>query len=206
MKTLFFTISFFFLTLYVFAQKQPARISQWAEIYFHATDVTSPQNWKNKIKSAPLFTPMTEHDFGFGFAYGRSFKNHLTGAIRTNILFHDYSATDRKKYSPKRNQIGIELETIIKAYALSDDNIFNAFVSGGLGGGIYSRVAGAYFPVGVGLTLTLDQQTQFILQSQYRASLTKDVVKSNLLFSLGLTQRLDKNPLPKTALLQLPSL
>jgi hypothetical protein len=206
MKTLFFAFLFFFTTSQVYAQKQPTRFSQWAEIYFHATDVTSPQNWKNNIKSAPLFTPMIEHDFGFGFAYGRSLNNHLAGAIRTNVLFHDYSATDRKRYSPKRNQIGVELETVIKAYVLSDENIFNAFVSAGLGGGIYSRVAGAYFPMGIGLTLTIDQQTQFILQSQYRATLTKEVVKSNLLFSLGLTQRLDKNPLPKTAMVQLPGL
>jgi hypothetical protein len=202
------TIAFFLLTTAIcgslLAQKKPSRLSQWAGIYFNAMDATSPENWKNNVKGAPMFRPMTEHDFGFGFSYARSLNRNMLGLLRSNVLFHDYSATDRKSYSPKRNQLGIELEPSVQLHVLPEESLLNAFVSAGLGLGIYSRVIGAYLPMGVGISLTFDEQTRFVLQSQYRATLSTNVLKSNLLFSLGLMQRMDNNPQPKTAKLVLP--
>ncbi len=204
MKTIILFLLASAVTYSLFAQKKPSRISEWAGIYLNAMDATSPQNWKNNVKSAPLLTPMTEHDFGFGFSYARSLNRNILSMLRSNFLFHDYSAIDRKSYSPKRNQIGVEIEPSVQAHVLSDESILNAFVSAGLGAGIYSRVVGVYVPLGVGISLTFDEQTRFVLQSQYRATLSTDVLNSNLLYSLGLMQRLDKNPQPRTAKIEVP--
>jgi hypothetical protein len=204
MKTMLITLFILLGSFPLMAQKKPSRITQWAGIYFNAVDANSPQNWKNNIKSAPMFTPMTEHDFGFGFSYARSLNGNMLGMLRSNILFHDYAAKDRNEYSPKRNQIGLEIEPSVQVHVLSEESFLNAFLSAGLGAGIYSRVVGAYVPIGVGISLTFDQQTRFVLQSQNRATLSKDVLNSNLLYSLGLMQRMDRNPQPRTAKLIMP--
>ncbi len=204
MKTMLITLCFLLGSFPLMAQKKPSRITQWGGIYFNAVDVTSPQNWKNNVKSAPMFTPMTEHDFGFGFSYARSLNGNILGMLRSNLLFHDFAAKDRNEYSPKRNQIGLEIEPSVQVHVLSEESFLNAFLSAGLGAGIYSRVVGAYVPFGVGITLTFDQQTRFVLQSQYRATLSQDVIKSNLMYSLGVLQRLDKYPQPKMAKVVVP--
>lgn len=204
MKTVLIIMLFLQSSFPLFAQKKPSRITQWAGIYFNAVDATSPQNWKNNVKSAPLLTPMTEHDFGFGFSYARSLNGTMLGMLRSNLLFHDYAAKDRNDYSKKRNQIGLEVEPSVQVHVLSEKSYLNAFVSAGIGVGIYSRVVGAYVPLGVGISLSFDQQTRFVLQSQYRATLSNDVLKSNLLYSLGLLQRIDKFPQPRTAKIDVP--
>ena len=174
------------LTTASFAQngKKPALVG----IHFNAIDIYTPVTFKSSSTSR-TFTDLKDMDFGFGLSYWKGLTRTVDFSTKLNVLFHDYASKDRMKLNGKE-EIGLEIEPSLNIRPYKDDALVAPFLTIGVGGGYYSGEWGAYAPAGVGVQLNLQSTTYVLLQAQYRFSLTKDILKDNLFYSLGLAQRI----------------
>jgi len=190
-----FTLLLSFLALATFAFAQNGKGSgnkrRLAGIHFNSIDVNSPQVWKDNSGPKSL-AGFKEQDLGFSVSYWQTLAHHVDLSGKATMMFHNYTAIDRNQYSTNYNQIGVELEPTVNAYAFKDESKYNAFVTAGLGLGMYSSKFGAYIPAGLGLSYNVGNNTYFTLQSQYRFTLTSDVMRNNLFYSIGILQNLGK--------------
>jgi outer membrane protein OmpA-like peptidoglycan-associated protein len=176
------------LTTCAFAQnnsgssKKPALVG----IHFNAVDFTTPITLKDK-SSSRLFAKPKDMDFGFSLSYWKGLTSTIDFSTKVTALLHDYASADRNE-SYNKTEIGLELEPSLNFRPFKDDNIFNPFLTVGVGGGYYSGKWGAYAPAGVGLQFNFNSLTYLVIQAQYRFTLTKDVLKDNLFYSIGLLQ------------------
>jgi OmpA-OmpF porin, OOP family len=167
-------------------------------IHMNALDVNTPLNWKNNTGSRGL-AGLKEQDLGFSLSYWKLIAPRVDLSIKGTLMFHDYAAVDRNLYNSNFNQVGVELEPSVNIKAFNDESVFNAFLTVGIGGGVYSKKVGAYIPTGVGLQANIGNTTYFMLQAQYRFTLTKDVLLNNLFYSFGVAQRIGREE-PKVVL------
>ena len=158
-------------------------------IHVNSMDVTTPQSWKDNEGSKTL-SNLKNQDLGISFAYYQLICPRVDFSGKANIMFHDYSGADRNVYSNKFTPIGLEIEPSLNIKAFEDNYAYNAFVSAGVGAGMYSSKFGAYVPVGLGLQANFAKTTYLFIQSQYRFTLTKDAIKDNLFYSVGFAQKL----------------
>ncbi len=164
-------------------------------IHFNAVDFKTPVSWKNS--STPRNgTKIKDLDFGFGLSYWKGLNPWIDFSARINGLMHDYASADRGETTTK-TEAGIELEPTINVRALKDYNFINPFLTVGIGGGLYTGKFGAYVPTGVGVQFNFNSLTYLLIQANYRWTLTKDKVKDNLLYSIGLAQNFGPEPKPK---------
>ena len=186
--TLFITVVFLATTA-SFAQngKKPGLVG----IHFNAIDIYTPVTFKSS-SSPRTFTNLKDMDFGFGLSYWKGLTRTIDFSTKVNVLFHDYAAKDRLEFLDKK-EVGIELEPTFNIRPYKDDALIAPFLTIGVGGGYYSGKWGGYVPAGVGIQLNIQSTSYVFLQSQYRFSLTKDVLKDNLFYSLGIAQRLGSN-------------
>ena len=160
-------------------------------IHVNSMDVTTPQAWKDNEGSKTL-SGLQNQDLGISFAYYQLISPRVDFSGKATVMFHDYSGADRNVYSNKFTPIGLEFEPSVNIKAFEDNYAYNAFVSAGIGAGIYGAEFGAYVPVGLGLQANFAKTTYMFLQSQYRFTLTKSALKDNLFYSVGIAQRLSK--------------
>jgi len=186
-------LSFMVLATFAFAQKDKGSSNKRKLIgmHFNSIDVNSPQVWKDNSGPKAL-GGFKEQDLGFSLSYWQTVAKHLDFSAKATMMFHNYSAIDRNTYTTNYNQNGVEIEPSLNAYAFNDESMFNAFLTVGVGAGLYSKKFGAYVPTGVGMTANLSNNSYFILQAQYRFTLTKDVMRDNLFYSFGIAQNLAK--------------
>jgi outer membrane protein OmpA-like peptidoglycan-associated protein len=192
-KIVFFSFSIVVLVSVAFAQKDNSTKNSrnLLGIHLNSLDVYSPQIWKDNSGPRTL-SGLKEQDLGFSVSYWKTISKNLDFSEKTSMMFHNYSAIDRNQYTTNINQVGFELEPTVNAYAFNDQSKFNAFITAGAGIGLYSNKFGAYIPTGLGLTANISNTTYFILQSQYRFTLSKDVMKNNLFYSIGIAQNITK--------------
>ena len=186
-------LSFLALVTFSFAQKSnsSANKRRLAGIHLNSIDVNSPQAWKDNTGTKSL-AGFKDQDLGFSVSYWQTLAHHVDLSGKATMMFHNYNAIDRNEYTTKYNQVGFEIEPSVNAYAFNDDSKYNAFVTAGLGLGMYSSKFGAYVPAGLGLSANLSNNTYFTLQSQYRFTLTSDVMRNNLFYSVGILQNIGK--------------
>jgi outer membrane protein OmpA-like peptidoglycan-associated protein len=189
-------LSFLAVATFAFAQShKPSSCTNCTHreligIHLDALDVNSPKSWKDGTGTKSL-AGLKEQDLGFSFSYWKALCCYnIDWSVKGSILFHNYSAVDRKTYSSSYNQFGMELEPSVNAYLFKRDNMFNAFVTAGLGIGDYSKKFGAYIPAGLGLSANLSNSTYLVIQTQYRSTLTKDVMRDNVFHSFGILQNM----------------
>lgn len=109
-------------------------------------------------------------------------------------MLHDYAALDRNENTSDK-ELGLEIEPTLNFRPYGDNSLIAPFLTAGIGGGYYTGEFGAYAPVGVGVQLNLQSLTYVFVQAQYRFTLTKDVMKDNLFYSLGIAQSIaNKKP------------
>jgi len=199
-QKLSFLLSFMALATIAFAQKDNASCykRRLLGIHLNSLDVNTPQTWKDNSGPRTL-QGLKNQDLGFSVSYWQNLIKQVDLSVKTSLLFHNYSAIDRNQYTTNFNQVGVELEPSVNAYAFKDESMFNAFVTTGLGLGMYSNKFGAYVPAGLGLTANISNTTYFILQSQYRFTLTDATMKNNLFYSFGVAQNISKEK-PKVVL------
>ena len=181
-------LTFVVLTTGAFAQmnnsgmtKKPALFG----IHLDAVDFTTPITLKDK-SSSRLFANLKDMDWGVSVSYWKGLTNTIDFSTKITALLHDYAAD--RNVGGSKTEIGLELEPSLNIRPFKDNNIFNPFLTVGIGGGYYSGEFGAYAPAGVGLQFNFNSVTYLMIQGQYRFTLTKDVVKDNLFYSIGLLQ------------------
>ena len=169
--------------------KNMKNIRSLVGIHVNTMDITTPQSWKDNEGSKTL-GGLKNQDLGISFAYYQLISPRVDFSGKATAMFHDYSGADRNVYSNKFTPIGLEIEPSLNIKAFEDNYAYNAFVSAGVGAGIYSSKFGAFVPVGLGLQANFAKTTYVFIQSQYRFTLTKDAIKDNLFYSIGLAQKL----------------
>ncbi|MEO6490948.1 MAG: OmpA family protein [Ferruginibacter sp.] len=155
-------------------------------IHFNAVDFKTPVTWKDNTSSRD-FASLKDMDFGFSLSYWKGLTSRIDFSTKINTLIHNYAAEDRNEATTK-TEIGLELEPSLNIKALKDDKIINPFLSVGIGGGYYTGEWAAYVPAGVGLQFNFNSVTYLLVQATYRFTLSKDDLKDNLLYSLGIAQ------------------
>jgi outer membrane protein OmpA-like peptidoglycan-associated protein len=135
-------------------------------------------------------------DFGFSLSYWKGLTSRIDFSTRVGALLHDYAGSDRNEATTK-TEVGIELEPTLNVRALTDNHLFNPFLTVGIGGGYYTGEWGAYVPTGVGVQFNFNSVTYLMIQAAYRWTLTKEKVKDNLLYSVGIAQNFGADKKPK---------
>jgi OmpA-OmpF porin, OOP family len=181
------------LTAGLFAQTSngPSKKPALFGIHFNALDITTPVTFKNPGSSARKFSRLQDMDYGFGLSFWRGLTNTIDFSAKANLLFHDYAVGDRLDFNDK-TEIGVELEPTLNFRPYRDNSLIAPFLTVGVGGGYYSGDFGAYLPAGGGAQLNLRSTTYFLVQAQYRFTLTKDVLKDNLFYSVGVAQNIGR--------------
>ena len=160
-------------------------------IHFNALDIKTPATLKSSA-GPRTFSKIQDMDFGFSFSYWRGLSKTIDLSVKSGILFHDYAQDDRGTPSGEPNPIGAEAEGSFNIRPYGDNSLIAPFLTAGVGGGYYTGKWGAYAPAGLGVQVNLKSTTYFILQAQYRFTLTKDVLKDNIYYALGVAQNFKK--------------
>ena len=169
----------------------PAKKPSLFGIHFNALDIKTPVTFQNSSNNR-TFTKIRDMDFGFGLSYWKGLTNTIDFSAKTGVFFHDYAALDREETAINDREIGVEVEPSLNFRPYKDNSLIAPFLTAGIGGGYYSGEWGAYVPAGVGIQVNLLSSTYILLQSQYRFSLTKDIIKDNIFYSLGIAQNIGK--------------
>jgi OOP family OmpA-OmpF porin len=113
--------------------------------------------------------------------YWKGLTQNLDLSVRFNGWFSTYAKPERTKemsFIP-------ELEGSLHLRALSDDHLFNPFLSAGVGVGRYSKSFVPYAPLGAGLQVNVMSETYFFLQANYRFSFQDTKLDNNMFYSFG---------------------
>ena len=109
---------------------------------------------------------------------------------RFNGIFYNYALHNSGESFT--NEFGAELEGTLNFHPLSDEHFFTPFLTAGIGGGYYTNKYGGYVPLGLGFQFNIKSQVYFLLQTQYRVSLSTKVFPNNLFHSLGVAVNISK--------------
>lgn len=161
-------------------------------IHFNALDIETPVTLRNSSNNR-TFAKLRDMDFGFGLSYWKGLTNTIDFSTKANVFFHDYAALDRGDVSSDKQDVGIELEPSLNFRPYKDNSLIAPFLTTGIGAGYYSGKWGAYVPAGAGIQVNLMSSSYIMLQAQYRFSLTEDVLKDNLFYSLGIAQNIGRD-------------
>ncbi|MFT4061033.1 MAG: OmpA family protein [Edaphocola sp.] len=118
---------------------------------------------------------------GASLMYWKGLTPHLDFSIRLSGLFTDYSIPESEDVKP----VG-ELEGALHLRLLSDDHLFNPFISAGVGAGTYSSSIVPYAPVGLGIQVNLFSETYLFLQGNYRFSFQDAKMHNSTFYSFGI--------------------
>jgi OmpA-OmpF porin, OOP family len=155
-------------------------------IHFNALDLQTPITLKSSAGNRTFSKP-DDLDYGLSVSYWRGLTKTIDLSAKAGILFHDYS-NDIGLIDQFTQKVGIEVEPTLNFRPYGDDALISPFLTAGIGAGTYMKKFGVYVPAGVGAQVNFRSETYLLLQAQYRFSLTKDVIKDNLFYSLGVAQ------------------
>lgn len=132
------------------------------------------------------------------FSYWKGLNKYLDFSGKLSGVFYDIS-------SAKNNADGFggEGEATLNARPISDNHLFSPFITAGIGGAYYNKWAG-YVPLGIGFQFNIQSQTYIMLQSQYRATLSNDVMPNNLYHSIGIIANVGKQKAETLAPVEVP--
>src|SRR5690606_9498516 len=101
--------------------------------------------------SVKLFPNKDNFNLGGSLTFWQGITNNLDFSLRLNGMFSNYSKVENLA---NEKLIG-ELEGALHLRLLSDNHLFNPFITGGIGVGNYSKSMGLYAPVGIGLQVNV---------------------------------------------------
>ena len=134
-------LSLFVLLSSTFAQtSQPSKKDsrRLLGVHLDAMDVNTPQGWKDNTTTKSL-SGLKNQDLGFSLSYWKLIRSKVDFSTKATMIFHNYSVVDRNVYSTSYNQLGLEIEPSLNVKAFEDNYTFNAFVTAGVGAGLYSN-------------------------------------------------------------------
>ena len=164
---------------------------------FNLVDFTTPAEIKASSLGDALkqkgWKSFDNKDVGLSLMYWKGLTNNIDFSGRYNGLF-TASANDFTKRTGA--EYANELEAALHVKALTDDHLFNPFLTAGLGIGNYSAKWAGYAPLGIGVQANLLSTSYVFFQAHYRLSFNQDNLRNNLFYSLGVAENLSR---PKEA-------
>lgn len=134
-------------------------------------------------------------DPGFSVMFWNGLTNNLDYSLRYNGIFSNYQklGTALDRYSDYKN----EAEFSFHLKALSDDHLFNPFLTAGIGLGNYAKkIFTPYAPLGLGVQANLGSEGYIYLQGNYRLPINDNRLDKNTFFSLGVAQTFGRREKP----------
>ena len=141
------------------------------------------------FKKGDIFKPLKQSS-ALSISYWKGLNKFIDFSGRFNGIFYDYALHNSGESFT--NEFGAELEGALNFHPVSDAHFFTPFLTAGIGGGYYTNKFGGYVPLGLGFQFNIRSQVYFLLQTQYRLSLSKDVFPNNLFHSLGIAVNISK--------------
>jgi OOP family OmpA-OmpF porin len=161
----------------------------YALVDYNSPNQIDTTSLKQVFKKGDIFNP-TKQSSALTISYWRGLNKYIDFSGKFNGIFYDYALNNSgQSYS---NEFGAELEGALNFHPISDDHFFTPFLTAGIGGGYYTNKYGGYVPLGLGFQFNIKSQVYFLLQTQYRVSLSKDVFPNNLYHSLGVAVNISK--------------
>ncbi len=154
----------------------------------NALDFKTIDSFKDSSSNNRRITKLGDMDFGASIAYYKGITGHLDFSTRLSAAFHEYGK-DRGEVS-STSGFGVEFEPTLVLKAFNDNSWITPYINAGIGVGYYSKKFGAFVPFGLGLQFNLKDKSYFMIQSNYRHSITRDDLKDHLAFSLGIFQKI----------------
>ena len=156
-------------------------------VHFALVDYNSPDridssSLKDVIKQGDIFNPTKQHS-AVSISYWKSINKFLDISAKINSIFFDFPSNSTVNHI--NNKFGVEVEGSINARPIGDDHLFSPFVTTGISAGTYRGKPGAYIPLGVGFQFNIHSRVYFLLQTQFRSSLSQDIFRNNLFHSVG---------------------
>jgi OOP family OmpA-OmpF porin len=172
--------------------KSPVKPSSFG-IHFGLVDYNSPNaidttSLKDVFKQGDIFR-LSKLNPALSLSYWKGLNKFIDFSAKFNGIFHDYTNTKNNNTT----QFGAELEATLNARPIGDNHFFSPFVTAGIGGGSYAKDLGGYVPLGIGLQFNIESQVYFLLQTQYRVSLSENLFPNNLLHSFGVVAKIGKD-------------
>ncbi len=164
------------------SEKKPALFG----IHFSAADFTTPVTFKNQGVTPRNFAKLKDMAHGFSLSYWKGLTPTIDFSGKLSSIFAEYAAMRNEAGYFK--EFGLELEPSLNFRPIKDNNLFAPFLTIGIGAGYYTGDFGAYVPAGGGIQVNFNSMSYIMLQMQYRFTLTKDVMKDNMFYSLGFLQ------------------
>jgi outer membrane protein OmpA-like peptidoglycan-associated protein len=151
---------------------------------FGFVDFTSPSALDTTSLSS-LFKNGDITHFGqkspsLSISYWKGLNKYIDFSGRISGVFYEYLP----KTSNNGNGVGAEGEATLNARPISDNHLFSPFLTAGIGGAYYKNWGG-YVPLGIGFQFNIQSQVYIMLQSQYRMTLSSNVIPNNLYHSIG---------------------
>lgn len=132
-------------------------------------------------------------DPGFSVMFWNGLTNHLDYSLRYNGLFSDYQKAGTEINGNGFKEYKNEAELSFHLKALSDDHLFNPFLTAGIGLGNYAKkIFTPYAPLGIGLQINLASEGYIYLQGNYRLPINEKRLDKNTFFSLGVAQTISR--------------
>jgi len=155
-------------------------------IHFSAADFTTPVTFKSQGVTPRNFAKLKDMAHGFSLSYWKGITPTIDFSGKLSSIFAEYAAM--RNESGNFKEFGLELEPSLNFRPIKDNNLFAPFLTTGIGAGYYTGDFGAYVPAGGGIQVNFNSMSYIMLQMQYRFTLTKDVMKDNMFYSLGFLQ------------------
>ena len=141
------------------------------------------------FKKGDIYNPV-KLSSAISFSYWKGLNKLIDFSGKANGIFYDYALHNSGESFT--NEFGAELEGALNFHPVSDAHFFTPFLTAGIGGGYYTNKFGGYVPLGIGFQFNIRSQVYFLLQTQYRISLSKDVFPNNLFHSLGIAVNISR--------------
>ena len=121
-------------------------------------------------------------------SYWKGLNKYIDFSGRLGGVFYEYLP----KTSNPGSGIAGEAEATLNARPVTDNHFFSPFITAGIGTGFYDNKWGGYVPLGIGFQFNIQSQLYIMLQSQYRMTLSSNIIPNNLYHSLGIIANVGK--------------
>ena len=204
MKKILLLIIGFGLVVTSFAQGEYKKRSSFA-IHYFLNDFRTPAN----LRSTSLSNVLNSKDWhktknmtsGIAVSYLQGLSNHLDFAGTLSGSFLDYPVSG--KASRVNSSLLLEAVATANLKLLSDNYIFNPFITAGVGASKYRGYYGAFMPFGLGTQVKIIDEVYLLLNLQYRVPVTENV-SYHFYYSLGVAANLTKKKEPVPVVIPVP--
>lgn len=149
----------------------------------NALDFNTIESFRDSSSNSRKITKLGDMSHGLSVTYYKGITRHLDFSTRLSGAFHDYKK-DRGETSTQTG-FGVEFEPTLILRAFENSSWISPYINAGVGIGYYSKKTAAYIPAGIGFQFNLGTNNYIMLQSNYRATLKKEILKDHLAFSVG---------------------